>query len=45
MESLIEKGICKLPFIDEERLLMETGKVENELKVKEMLQIYACFWF
>lgn len=27
------KGICKLPFIDEERLLTEMRKIENKLTI------------
>ncbi|KAG6414727.1 hypothetical protein SASPL_122101 [Salvia splendens] len=32
------QGICILPFIDEERLLVETKKVENELKDREKIR-------
>ncbi|KAI3450758.1 hypothetical protein Pfo_007423 [Paulownia fortunei] len=32
------QGICKLPFIEEERLLVETRKVENELKDHEKIR-------
>ncbi|XP_042044875.1 5'-3' exoribonuclease 3-like [Salvia splendens] len=32
------QGICILPFIDEERLLVETKKVENELKDEEKIR-------
>ncbi|XP_041990436.1 5'-3' exoribonuclease 3-like [Salvia splendens] len=32
------QGICILPFIDEERLLGETKKVENELKDEEKIR-------
>ncbi|CAA0817889.1 5-3 exoribonuclease 4 [Striga hermonthica] len=32
------QGICKLPFIDEERLLTETRKLENELKEDEKVR-------
>ncbi|KAK2999553.1 hypothetical protein RJ639_024250, partial [Escallonia herrerae] len=33
-----DKGICKLPFIDEERLMAETKKLEKEIKGDEELR-------
>lgn len=33
------KGICKLPFIDEERLLSETTKLEKDLGVCMILYV------
>lgn len=38
---LSQKGICKLPLIDEERLLGETRNLENNLEVLDWMDFFS----